>query len=223
MKYVLVYDNTMRKVVFSLKINSLSSQVLIPNKINYSKDNFAIKSGDTTDTQDSSELTKMKQLVSSNAPKAADPQTNSINIKPGEIKNIGSVDGSPLNISFDADGMASTSFSMPIHHGVPGTTVTPEDQYAGDVFYSHSAAQHTKADSIVDRFKLLYSVANGSMSVNQYNETGLGEKTMSTSELVTSLGIDSTKPFSFNGNSFSLDSQGDLHALLPASPLNVTQ
>jgi len=207
-----------------LKINSLSSQVLIPNKINYSKGNFAIKSSDPTDTQDSSELSKMKQLISSNAPKAADPQNNSINIKTGEIKNIGSVDGSPLNISFDADGMTSTSFSIPIPGpAITGHTATPEQQFAASVYYGHSAAQHRKADSIVDRFKLLDSVANGAMSINQYNATGLGDKTMSTSELLTSLGIDSSKPFSFNGNSFSLDSQGDLHALLPTSPLNVTQ
>ena len=107
-----------------MKIDSLSSQVLIPNKITYSKDNFSIKSSISSNKQDSSELSKMKQLVPSNAPKAADPQTNSINIKTGEIKNIGSVDGSPLNISFDADGMASTSFSIPIHVSAPGTTAT---------------------------------------------------------------------------------------------------
>ena len=208
--------------VFSLKINSLSSQVLIPNKINYSKDNFAIKSSDTTDTQDSSELSKMKQLISPNAPTAADQQTNSINIKPGEIKNIGSVDGSPLNISFDANGMTSTSFSIPIIGPCIGS-ITPEQQYAADVYYGHTSAAHDKAGSISNRFGFLYSVANGSMSVNQYNATDLGQNTMSTSGLLTSLGIDVTKPFSFNGNSFSLDSQGDLHALLPTSPLNVTQ
>jgi len=202
-----------------LKINSLSSQVLIPNKTNYSQDNFAIKSNDT---QDSSELSKMKQLISPNIPKAANPQTNSINIKTGEIKNIGSVDGSSLNISFDTDGMASTSFSIPIIGPCVGSA-TPEQMFAADVFYGHSAAQHTKADSIVDRFKLLYSVANGSMSVNQYNATGLGEKTMSTSELLTSFGIDVSKSFSFNGKSFSLDVQGNLHALLPTSQLNVIQ
>ena len=206
--------------MFLLIINSLSSQVLIPNKINYSKGNFAIKSSDPTDTQDSSELSKMKQLVSSNAPKAADPQTNSINIKPGEIKNIGSVEGSPLNISFDADGMASTSFSIRIHSSVG--TATPEDLFAGEVYYSHTPAQHTEADSIVNRFKLLNSVANGSMSVNQYNATNL-DQTVSTSELLTSLGINATKPFSFNGNGFSLDDQGGLHALLPASQFNITK
>jgi len=161
----------------------------------------------------------MKQLISPNAPKAADPQTNSINIKTGEIKNIGNVDGSPLNISFDADGMASTSFSIPIHDATPGTTATPEQMFAADVFYGHSAAQQEKASLIANRFKLLYSVAKGSISVNQYNETGLG----STSELLTSLGIDVSKSFSFNGKSFSLDGQGNLHAVLPANPLNVTQ
>ncbi len=210
--------------MFSLKINSLSFQVLTPNKTNYSKGNFAIKSSDTTDTQDSSELSKMKQLISSNAPKAADPQTNSINIKTGEIKNIGSVDGSPLNISFDAEGTCSTSFLIPIPGPIiPGTTATPEQQFAANAASSHTRAQIDTANSMVSRFQLLNSVANGAMSVNQYNATGLGDKTMSTSELLTSLGIDSSKPFSFNGNSFSLDSQGDLHALLPASQLNVTQ
>ncbi|MCO1600953.1 hypothetical protein [Desulfosporosinus nitroreducens] len=92
-----------------MKINSLSSQVLILNKINYSNSNDygAVKS---SNTQDSFLLSKMKQLVSGKAQNAADPQTNSINIKPGEIKNIGSIDGSPLNISFDADGTVQLAF-----------------------------------------------------------------------------------------------------------------
>ena len=110
---------------------------------------------------------------------------------------------------------------IPPIHGPCIGTATPEDQFAGEVSLSHSGAQRIKADSIVSRFKLLNSVANGSMSVNQYNSTDLGQGSMSTSELLTSLGIDASKSFSFNGNSFSLDSQGDLHALLPASPLNV--
>lgn len=208
-----------------MKIDSLSSQVLIPNIINYSNsnDNFSVGCSDTSNTQDSSELSKMKLLVSSNAPNAADPQTNSINIKPGEIKNIGSVDGSPLNISFDADGTTSTSFSMPIPAPTPGSTATPYDLFAASVYYGHSTAQQDTASSIVSRFKLLNSVANGAMSVNQYNATDLGSNTMSTAELLTSLGIDVSKSFSFNGKSFSLDAQGNLHALLPASSLNVTQ
>ncbi|WP_425804813.1 hypothetical protein ACHOLT_00180 [Desulfitobacterium sp. Sab5] len=201
-----------------MKINSLSSQVLTPNKINYSNSNdFAIKSSDTSNTQDSSLLSKMKQLVSSNAPKAADSQTNSINIKPGEIKNIGSVDGYPLNISIDADGMVSTSFAPMLRSDESGNS--PTNMLASEIYNSHSIAQQEKAASIANRFNLLYSVANGSMSVNQYNETGLG----STSELLTSLGIDVSKSFSFNGKSFSLDGQGNLHALLLASQLNSAQ
>lgn len=126
--------------MLTLKINSLSSQTLTPNKINHlnSNNNFAVGS---IDTQDSTLLSKMKLLVSGNAPKAAVPQTNSINIKPGEIKNIGSVDGSPLNISFDANGMVSTSFVIPISNAVPGTTATPEQMFAASVYNSHSDAQ----------------------------------------------------------------------------------
>lgn len=203
--------------MFLLIINSLSSQVLIPNKINYSKDNFAVKS---SDTQESSDLTNISRILSPNVPKAADSQTNSINIKPGEIKNIGSVDGSPLNISLDSDGM-NTSFGMTVDPNEP--VDSPRNKFALDVFNSHTTAQRDKAGSISNRFRFLYSVANGSMSVNEYNATDLGKDTMSTSELLTSLGIDVSKSFSFNGKSFSLDAQGDLHALLPASPLNVTQ
>ena len=203
--------------MISLIINSLTSQVFISNKSNYSKDNFKIK---PSDTQDSLELSKMDQLISGNVPKVADQQTNSINMKPGEIKNIGSVDGSPLNVSFDSNGMMSTSFEIMINN--KSNTVTPEDMFAANVAKSHTRAQIDKANSIVSRFQLLNSVANGAMSVNQYNATN-SEQTVSTSELLTSLGIDVSKSFSFNGKSFSLDSQGSLHALLPASQYNVTQ
>jgi len=204
--------------VIWLKINSLYPQVLIPNKINYSKDDYTNKSNDT---QDLSEISKLKRLISPNVPKAADPQTNSINIKPGEIKNIGSVDGYPLNISFDSSGMSSTSFAIMINANDP--IDSPRSQLALKVFNSHTPLQRDKAGLISSRFQFLFSVANGSMSVNQYNSTDLGQNAMSTSELLTSLGIDVSKSFSFNGKSFSLDGQGDLHAVLPASPLNVTQ
>ena len=147
-------------------------------------------------------------------------QTNSINIKPGEIKNIGSIDGSPLNISFDSNGMSSTSFAIMINVNDPVNC--PRNQLALKVLHSHTPAQRDKAGSISSRFQFLYSVANGSMSVNQYNATDLGQDTMSTSEFLTSLGIDVTKPFSFNGKNFFLDDQGDLHALLPVGQLNVT-
>lgn len=198
-----------------MKINSFSSSIFIPNKNNYSVDNSQVQT-----SNDQSELLKMEQLISPNVSKVADQQTNSINIKPGEIKNIGSVDGSPLNISFNSDGM-NTSFGIMIHENEPADS--PWNRFAFKVFNSHTPAQRDKAGSISTRFQFLYSLANGSMSVNQYNATDLGQNTMSTSELLTSLGIDVTKSFSFNGNSFSLDAQGDLHALLPASQLNVTQ
>jgi len=206
--------------VFSLKINffpSSPSSVLIPNTKDYSQSNSHVQ---TSNNQ--LKLSKMRQLISDNAPKVADQQTNSINIKTGEVKNIGSVDGTPLNVSFDpSNGMMSTSFSIPIGPIISGTTATPEQQFAANAASSHTRAQIDKAGSICNRFRFLYSVANGSMSVNQYNAIDLGQNTMSTSELLTSLGIDVNKSFSFNGNGFSLDDQGDLHALLSASPLNV--
>lgn len=80
-----------------------------------------------------------------------------------------------------------------------------------------------KANSIIGRFQMLYSVANGSMSVDQYNATDLGGNTISTSELLKSLGIDISKSFSFNGKWFSLDAQGNLQASMTASRLNVEQ
>lgn len=203
--------------VFLLKINSCSSQVLIPNRINYSKDNFTIKS---SNTQDLSELSKMKQLISPNVSNAANSQTNSINIKHGEIKKIGTVDGSPLNICFNSEGM-NTSFGAMVNANEP--LDSPSNKFALDIFNSHTPSQREKAGYISSRFETLFSVANGSMSVKQYNETDLGHNTMSTSELLTSLGIDITKSFSFNGKSFSLDDQGDLHTLLPASELYVIQ
>lgn len=202
-----------------MKINSLPSSTLIrkliSNTNDYSQGNSHIQTSNNQFV-----LSNMSKILSPNSLKAGDSQTNSINIKPGEIKNIGSVDGSPLNISFDSYGM-NTSFGTTISANDP--IDSPRSQSALKVFNSHTPSQRDKAGSISSRFQFLYSVANGSMSVNQYNATDLGQNTMSTSGLLTSLGIDVTKPFSFNGNSFSLDSQGDLHALLPASPLNVTQ
>jgi len=203
--------------VFTIKINfspSNLSSVLIPNKNDNLQSDFQVK---PTKTDDQFKLSK---ILSPNVPKAADPQTNSINIKPGEIKNIGSVDGSPLNISFDSYG-TNTIFGISIRADEP--TDSPRNQLALEAFNSHTPVQSDKAGSISSRFQFLYSVANGSMSVNQYNATDLGQNTMSTSELLTSLGIDVTKSFSFNGNSFSLDGQGGLHALLPASQLNITK
>ena len=197
-----------------MKINSLSSRVLIQNKTKYSRNIFEIKS---SATQDSSELSNLKKLIFPNVSKVADHQTNSINIKPGEIKNIGTVEGSPLNVCFNSDGM-NTSFEAMVSANEP--LDSPRNQLALDIFNSHTTAQRDKAGSISSRFQLLYSVANGSMSVNEYNSTDWGQNTISTSQLLISLGIDVTKPFSFNGNSFSLDGQGKLHAL-PASQLNL--
>ena len=203
--------------MFSLKINSFPSSpssILISNKNNYLQSDSKVK---LTKADDQFELSK---ILSPNVPKASDSQTNSINIKPGEIKNIGSVDGSPLNISFDSYGM-NTSFGITINKNDP--IDSPRTQFALDVFNKHTAAQRYKAGSIISRFQSLYSVADGSMSVKQYNEADFGPDTMSTSELLTSLGIDVSKSFSFNGKGFSLDSEGNLHALLPANQYNVTQ
>ncbi|AFQ45981.1 hypothetical protein [Desulfosporosinus meridiei] len=97
--------------------------------------------------------------------------------------------------------MASTSFSMTITDKEP--IDSPRNKLATDVYFSYSPAQQEKAGLMANRFRLHYSVANGSISVNQYNETDLG----STSELLTSLGINVSKSFSFNGKSFSLDAQ----------------
>ncbi|MDQ7092245.1 hypothetical protein REC12_01395 [Desulfosporosinus sp. PR] len=201
-----------------MKINSLSSGLSIPNKTNYSNSNNSFSVGSDS-TQALSTLSEMQQLISPNAPKVADQQTNSITIKPGEVKNIGSVDGSPLNIYFGPNEM-STSFEIMINVNDPPDS--PRNQLALKALSDHTPSQFAKANSIVSRFQLLYAVANGTMSVKQYNATNL-DQAVSTSELLTSLGIDVSKSFSFNGKSFSLDAQGNLHALLPANQLNITQ
>lgn len=169
---------------------------------------------DTYSVQASKKIELSKMPLSSNAPNAANPQTNSINIKPGEIKNIGSVDGFPLNISIDSDSI-NTSFSSQVNAYEP--LDSPRNQLALELFEKHSSSQRDKAGSISSRFGILYQVANGSMSVSDYNSLKQIPGTISTSQLLTSLGIDVSKPFSFNGRSFSLDSEGNLHTLVPAN------
>lgn len=203
-----------------MKINNFSSGILTPNKNNYSQGNSRFQTSKSQSSNDQFELSKMEQILSPNIPSVTDPKTNSLNFKPDEIKNIGNVDGLPLNVSFDSYGM-NTSFGITINKN--DTIDSPRTQFALDVFNRHTAAQRYKAGSIISRFQSLYLVADGSMSVKQYNEADFGPDTISTSELLTSLGIDVSKSFSFNGKSFSLDSEGNLHALLSASQYNVTQ
>ena len=197
-----------------MKITSLSfNEVSLPHKNSYSKGSFEISS---TDNKNDVDLSEEVQILSSNAPKAVDQQANSINFRPGETKNIGTVDGYPLNLRLNSNGVWASSFQIPIHQ--TQGSATPEQEFAAEVFYSHSSDQQNRASSIMGGFQELYQVANGSMSVNQYNETNK-EKNISVSGLLTSLGINISKSFSFNGKTFSLDSQGNLHALLPSNPL----
>lgn len=196
-----------------MRINSVSSSTMIPNSLH---GNSQVKANN-----DLFELSKIDQLMSSNNSTVADQKTNSISIKPGEIKNIGSVDGSPLNICFNSDGSMNTSFGIMINENDP--IDCPRDQIALKISKSYTSSQMDKANSIIGRFQMLYSVANGSMSVAQYNAKDFGGNTISTSKLLKSLGIDVSKSFSFNGKWFSLDAQGNLQASMTASRLNVEQ
>lgn len=197
-----------------MEINPISSGMFIAGKQIYQAD-FTEISKDKDLFADSSYL---KQLLSPNVPKAADSQINSINIEPGETRNIGNIDGIPLNICFDSYGM-NTSFAAMVNVNEPANS--PRNQLAADIFYSRTPEQIARAGAITSRFQLLYDVANGSMSINDFNEINWGKDTLSTTQLLKSLGIDTSKPFSFNGKSFYLDDQGDLHALLGSSPLNI--
>lgn len=202
-----------------MKINNFSSGISVPNKNNYAQENSQIQTSKSQSSNSQFELSKMDQILSPNVPSIADPKTNSLNIQPGEIKNIGKVDGFPLNISFDSYGM-NTSFAIPININDP--VDCDRTKLAVLLMNKYTPAQQDKASLIEGRFKLLYSAANGDMSVDQYNQTN-SEQYISTSELLTSLGIDTSKPFAFNGKSFSLDTGGNLHALLPTNQLNITQ
>lgn len=206
-----------------MKINNFSSGILISNKNNYAQENSQIQTSKSQTSNNQFELSKMDQILSPNVPSVADPKTNSLNIKPGEIKNIGKIDGFPLNISFDSYGM-NTSFAIPINRDDP--VDCDRTRLADLIMNKYTPAQQDKASLIEGRFKLLYSVANGGMSVDQYNQTSSEQYNstyISTSELLTSLSIDASKPFAFNGKSFSLDAGGNLHALLPTNQLNITQ
>lgn len=218
--YKLGYFNEAGAIV---KINNFSSGILISNKNYYSQENFQIQTSKSQSSNNQFKLSKMDQILSPDVPSIADPKTNSLNIKPGEIKNIGKVDGFPLNISFDSYGM-NTSFSIPINRDDP--VDCDRTKFAFLILNRYTPAQQDKASLITGRFRLLYSVANGDMSVDQYNQTNSEQYNstyISTSELLTSLGIDGLKPFTFNGKSFSLDTDGNLHALLPTNQLNIAQ
>lgn len=202
-----------------MKVNNFSSSTLITNNNNYSQGYSQIQTRNNQSSNNQFELSKMERILSPNVPSVTDRKTNNLNIKSGEIKNIGNVDGLPLNVSFDSYGM-NTSFGITINRNDP--IDSDRNKFALLILNRYTQAQQNKASSIIGRFKLLYSVANGDMSVDQYNQTNSGQY-ISTSELLTSLGIDASKPFAFNGKSFSLDTDGNLHALLPTNQLNITQ
>lgn len=203
-----------------MKINNFSSSsILSSNKNNYLQSNSQIQTSKNQSSNTQLKLSKMEQILSPIVPSITDQKTNSLNIEPGEIKNIGNVDGLPLNVNFDSYGM-NTSFGMTINRNEP--IDSDRNKFALLIFNRYTSAQQNKASSILGRFKLLYSLANGDMSVDQYNQTNSGQY-ISTSELLTSLGIDVSKSFSFNGKSFTLDAQGNLHALLRTNQLNITQ
>lgn len=194
-----------------MRINTLSTMnsILVIN--NNSKRNPAENTFQIQDGFDYAEYAK--SLLSSKAPSAADPRTNSINIKAGEIKNIGSVDGFPLNINLGPYGLES-SFGIMVRNDEPVNS--PRNQLAWELFNKYTPAQREKAGLISSSFNLLYQAASGSISVSDYNSYKKIPGIISASQLLSSLGIDVSKPFSFNGNSFSLDSQGNLHTLYPA-------
>ncbi|NBJ16720.1 MAG: hypothetical protein FNP40_14395 [Dehalobacter sp. 4CP] len=170
------------------------------------KENYSTQSGQINN------LTKM--ALSSNVASVVDSQTNSINIFTGEIKNIGNIDGIPLNIWFDSNGM-NNSFSPMVNANEP--LDSPNNKYALEFFEKHTSSQNKEASSLCTRFNFLYQVANGNMSIAQYNELKDISGTVSTSQLLTSLGIDVSKLFSFNGKQYTLDENGNLHAVIPSN------
>lgn len=206
-----------------MKINNFSPRMLILNKNNYPQDQQSYSLIQTSNEQTSnnqSELSNIEQILSPNVPSIADQSTNSLNIKSGEIKNIGEVDGLPVNVSLDSYGM-NTSFGITINSKDP--VDSDRTKFALLISNRYTQAQQDKANSIITRFEFLYGVANGDISVNLYNQTNDLGQYVSTSELLTSLGIDASKPFTFNGKSFSLDTNGNLHSLLQTNQLNITQ
>ncbi|AFM00955.1 hypothetical protein Desde_2635 [Desulfitobacterium dehalogenans ATCC 51507] len=199
-----------------MKINDLTSARVISNNNRLQSNSQQYETLQINKI--SNQPPKWEQLQSTDLPNVADPNTNSINIKEGEMKNIGTVDGIPLNIFFDSYGI-NTNFSTAIHRDDPVNS--DRNRFAFLLLDKYTTAQRAKADSLSGRFQMLYSVAKGDISAKQYNETDLGRGVVSTAEFLTSLGIDVLKPFSFNNKSFVLDSKGSLHALLPSSQLSL--
>jgi hypothetical protein len=170
---------------------------------------------------DLTELAQLSSIGDANHPAAADSLTNSIRIQPGEVKNIGSVGGYPLNVYYDADGNLNTSFAIMINVNDP--TDSPRNQLALSLQGRYTAAQMQEAESLIWKFQMLHCVDNGTFSVENYNAASLSQGGLSTPDFLTSLGIDVSKPFSFNGKSFTLDAQGNLQAAMTASRLTVPE
>lgn len=203
------------KVGCKMKISDLTSARVISNNNRLQSNSQQYEKSQIKNLKSAS---KWEQLQSSDLSNVADPNTNSLNIKEGEMKNIGTVDGIPLNIFFDSYGM-NTNFSTAIHRDDPVNS--DRNRFAFLLLDKYTTAQRAKADSLSSRFQMLYSVAKGDISVKQYNETDLGRGVVSTAEFLTSLGIDASKPFSFNNKSFVLDSEGSLHNLLQSSEVSL--
>jgi hypothetical protein len=175
-------------------------------------------------TQTDDDITELDMLFSlgdANHSAVADPQTNSIRIQPGEVKNIGSVDGYPINVYYDADGNLNTNFAIMINVNDP--LDSPRTQLALSIQGRYTAAQMQEAESLIWKFQMLHCVDNGTFSVENYNAASLSQGGLSTPDFLTSLGIDVSKPFSFNGKSFTLDAQGNLQAAMTASRLTIPE
>lgn len=182
------------------------------NSLIYKKETGNSSKIDFVPTKNSKNNEPLERLLSLNAPKVTNPITNSIDIKHGETRNLGYIDGNPLNVYFDSYGI-NTSFDVMINANEPINS--SRTQLSFMIFNKYSPTQKAKAGSITSRFEYLYKVADGAMSVKDYNSLNLGKEVISTKELLTTIGIDITKPFTFNDKSFFLDPDGELHAFLP--------
>ncbi len=133
--------------------------------------------------------------------------TNSITIEPDKAYSLGEVNGKPLRFRLFQDGGFETNFSLRLSHDPEtsvGKPVTAYEANAAKIFDSYSAEEHRQENRLMGRLMHLLQVADGKISVEQFNEYKSAH-VASTQELLVAMGIDINRTFAINGVDFSLE------------------
>jgi len=138
-----------------------------------------------------------------------DKPTNSINITNGVYYHLGSVNGKPLNGTVLIGGGFNSNFN-PMFQGSPtGTRLTPEQEASLKRRQSYSQAEHQGANELVNVFMRLARITDGNAVANANNDAMF---TQHFPKFAEGVGLDLSKPFTINGQSF-VYSKGTLQAM----------